>query len=665
MPTTRREFCSAIAAGTAGLAVTDPLSMGDLDNRDKQGQPSARLPNVVLIFMDDMGYADIGCYGATGYETPAIDRLAAEGMKFTDFYVPQAVCSASRAALLTGCYSERVGIQGALMPWATIGLGPTEQTIADVLKPLGYATACFGKWHLGHHRPFLPLQHGFDEYFGLPYSNDMWPVDFDGKPATQGSKAGYPPLPLVSGNEAVGLVRTLDDQGMLTGRYTERALDFIDRNRQRPFFLYLPHSMVHIPLGASPRFRGRSRRGLYGDVMMEVDASVGSILDRLARHGLEKDTLVIFTSDNGPWLNFGEHAGSAGPLREGKGTEFEGGVRVPGLVRWPGRIPAGTITSRMASTIDLLPTIAAATGAALPRHPIDGVNLMPVLEGRADANPRRTFYYYYGRQLRAVRKDRWKLLLPHTSQSYVGQEAGRNGFPGPTVQVEVALALHDLAADVGEARDVSAAHPDVVADLQALAEAAREDLGDAITKRTGKGVREPGRLAPDGPRTVSHAAVGKALQLGAPPSPSYPGKEARTLIDGERGTYDFHDGKWVGCEGQDLEAVIDLGEPAALRRVSCGFLESQASWIFLPRRVEFEVSLDGERYTSLGVEEERAAPAVAPRVKDFAKTTPEGTRARFVRVRAASVGTCPSWHVGSGGKAWLFADEIMVQGDGA
>jgi arylsulfatase A-like enzyme len=490
---TRRDFFVSIAAGVCGLALPGSSNR----SREKPQRP----PNVVLILMDDMGYADLGCYGASGYETPAIDRLAAEGLKFTDFHVAQAVCSASRAALLTGCYSERVGIQGALMPSAAIGLGPTEKTIADVLEKRGYATACFGKWHLGHHRPFLPLQHGFDEYFGLPYSNDMWPVDFDGKPATTGTKASYPPLPLMRGNERVGVIRTLDDQGTLTSLYTEQALAFIDRNRNRPFFLYLPHSMVHIPLGASRPFRGRSRKGLYGDVMMEVDASVGSLLERLARYGLEKDTLVIFTSDNGPWLNFGSHAGSAGPLREGKGTSFEGGTRVPCVMRWPARVPPGKVTDRLAASIDLLPTIAAAAGASLPRNKIDGVSLLPLLEGQPGANPRRQFLCYYGRQLRAVRKDRWKLILPHTSDSYAGQEPGRDGFPGRIVQVQVGLALYDLAADVGETRDAAAAHPDVVAELQALAESAREDLGDALKDRTGKGVREPGRLAPDAPET--------------------------------------------------------------------------------------------------------------------------------------------------------------------
>ena len=313
--------------------------------------------------MDDMGYADLSCYGASEYETPALDRLASGGLRFTNFYCAQAVCSASRAALLTGCYSERVGIQGALMPWATNGISEREQTIADLLKARGYATACFGKWHLGHHRPFLPLQHGFDEYLGLPYSNDMWPVDFDGRPATSGTKAKYPPLPLIDGNDQVGVIATLEDQATLTGRYTDRALRFIDRNRQRPFFLYLPHSMVHIPIAASRAFRGRSRQGLYGDVMMEVDDSVRRIVDRLASHGVENDTLVIFASDNGPWLNFGRHAGSAGPFREGKGTAFEGGVRVPCIMRWPGRIPGGRVTDRLAATMDLLPTIVAAAGA--------------------------------------------------------------------------------------------------------------------------------------------------------------------------------------------------------------------------------------------------------------------------------------------------------------
>ena len=652
---TRREFCVALGAGTCGAALSGPLA-----GPDNLRAPGQRPPNIVLILMDDMGYADLGCYGAAGYETPAIDRLAAEGIRFTDFHVAQAVCSASRAALLTGCYSERVGIQGALMPWATIGLGPTEETIADLLRRRGYATACFGKWHLGHHRPFLPLQHGFDEYFGVPYSNDMWPVDFDGKPAASGPKAAYPPLPLLRNNDQVGVIRTLDDQGTLTGLYTQHALRFIDRNARQPFFLYLPYSMVHIPLGASPPFRGRSRVGLYGDVMTEVDASVESLLGRLARHGLERDTLVTFLSDNGPWLNFGSHGGSAGPLREGKGTMFEGGARVPCLMRWPGRIRPGSVTDRIASSIDLLPTIAAAAGAPSPRHVIDGVSLLPLVQGDPGANPRRQFFYFYGRQLRAVRQDRWKLMLPHTSDSYAGQEPGRDGFPGRIVQAKVGLALYDLAEDVGETRDVAVEHPDVVAELQALAEAARGQLGDTLTGRTGTGAREPGRLAPQGPRQVAHAAVGRAIQLAEPPSPKYPGRGGATLLDGERGTFDFHDGKWLGFEGSDFEAVVDLGAPTTVQSVACGFLEEQMSWIFLPARVEIAVSADGRRFTPGRTFVEKPAPAGAPRVRDYAAAIPTRTSVRFVRVKAASIGTCPSWHVGAGGKAWLFIDEIVI-----
>jgi len=651
---TRREFLGSVGAGALALAGRGVCGA------DRPGRPE-RPPNIVLIFMDDMGYADLGCYGARGYETPHIDRLAAEGLKFTDFYVSQAVCSASRASLLTGCYAERVGIQGALGPRATIGLGPTEETIADLLRKRGYATACFGKWHLGHHWPFLPQQHGFDEYLGLPYSNDMWPVDFDGRPATTGNKAAYPPLPLIRGNEAIGFIRTLEDQATLTGLYTENALRFIDQNKDRPFFLYLPHSMVHIPLGVSADFRGRSRQGLYGDVMMEIDASVGRLLERLARYRLDRDTLFIFASDNGPWLNFGEHAGSAGPLREGKGTMFEGGARVPCLMRWPGRIPAGKTTGRIAATIDLLPTIVSLAGASLPKNTIDGVSLVPLLEGKPGADPRDHYFYYYGRELRAVRKGRWKLLFPHKSQSYAGQEPGKNGFPGKTVQIQTGLELYDLVADIGEKRDAAGDHPAVVAELQALAEEARDELGDALTGRKGKGVREPSRLVPDGPAKVAHAAVGGAIKLTEPPSPKYPGKGGSTLLDGERGTFDFHDGKWLGFEGADFEAVVDLGRPTAVGKASVGFLEEQNSWIFLPVRVEIAVSADGADFETVGRLEDPPAAGGAPRVKDYSAAASKEKPVRYIRVRAKSIGACPSWHAGAGEKAWLFVDEIVIE----
>jgi arylsulfatase len=447
----------------------------------------------VLIFIDDMGYADVGCYGAKEYETPNIDRMAEQGMRFTSFYVAQAVCSASRAALLTGSYPNRVGIFGAYNDQAKVGIHANEETIAEVLKKKEYATACFGKWHLGHHHKFLPLQHGFDEYLGLPYSNDMWPVEYDGTALPEGhSKLRYPPLPLIEGNEKVAEIRTLEDQDTLTTRYTKRAVQFIEKNKDRPFFLYVPHTMVHTPLGVSDKFRGKSQQGKYGDVMMEIDWSVGEILKTLEKHSLEKDTLVIFTSDNGPWMNFGKHAGSAGPFREGKGTSWEGGVRVPCIMRWPDQIPEGSECDRMAATMDVLPTLAAITGAALPEHKIDGVNILPLLEGNPNANPRDHLYYYYGKQLQAVRQGKWKLHFPHGYRSYEGVEPGKNGLPGPYAHGETGLELYDLEKDIGERHNVAGENPDVMERLTALGNIARKELGDK--ELVGEAVRHVGRL---------------------------------------------------------------------------------------------------------------------------------------------------------------------------
>ena len=483
----RRNFMKAIGFGAASVAFQGCVS------EFGGGKGAKRKPNIVIIFTDDQGYADVGCFGAKGFKTPNLDRMANDGMRFTNFYVSQAVCSASRASLLTGCYSNRVSIYGALMPWAKEGLNPQEETIADILKRQGYATGIFGKWHLGHHKEFLPLQQGFDEYLGLPYSNDMWPVDFDGTPATKGHKAKYPPLPLIDGNEKVAEIRTLADQNTLTGRYTQRAVKFIEKNKNRPFFLYVPHSMPHIPLGVSDKFRGKSEQGMYGDVMMEIDFSVGRILKALKKYALGDDTLVIFTSDNGPWLNFGNHAGSAGPLREGKGTMWEGGARVPCIMRWPGHIPAGTVCDKIAATIDLLPTIAAITEAKPPKKKIDGVNIQALLEGQKDANPRDHYYYYYGDELRCVRQGRWKLHFPHEYRSYEGVEPGRDGFRGPYAKGTTELALYDLENDIGERNNVAEKHPQIVQRLRALAQKIRQELGDSLTEHKGKEIRPAGR----------------------------------------------------------------------------------------------------------------------------------------------------------------------------
>ncbi len=454
-------------------------------------------PNIVVIFMDDMGYGDPACYNGSLYETPNIDRLAAEGMRFTNFYAAQAVCSASRAALLTGCYPNRVGISGALAPWATIALNPKEETIASMLKKTGYHTSMVGKWHLGSKAPYLPLHYGFEEYLGLPYSNDMWPVDYDGKPITDTSnyRIRYPVLPMLEGDNPVRYIKTLEDQGQLTGIYTERATAFIKKNKNNPFFLYLAHSMVHVPIAASPKFKSKSKLGLFGDVMMEVDWSVGEVMKTLRENGLDKNTLVVFTSDNGPWLNFGNHAGNTGGLREGKGSSWEGGQREPCIMRWPGKIPAGTICNKIASTLDLLPTIANIIGATLSSNKIDGINILPLLLQEANANPRNELAYYYKtNDLEAVRKERWKLVFPHLGRTYKNNLPGRDGWPSPTPEVKVAMALYDLSSDPGETIDVQSQHQDVVKDLQALGDKYRKDLGDNLTKTPCSNCRPAARL---------------------------------------------------------------------------------------------------------------------------------------------------------------------------
>ncbi|MBI1900247.1 MAG: sulfatase [Planctomycetia bacterium] len=442
-------------------------------------------PNFVVIYADDLGYADVGFNGAKGYQTPHLDRLAARGVRFSDFYVAQAVCSASRTALLTGCYPNRVGILGALGPQSRHGIHESETTIAEVLKSRGYATAIYGKWHLGHHPQFLPTRHGFDDYFGLPYSNDMWPKH---------PTAKFPALPLIEGEKTIA---ENPDQTQLVTWYTERAVKFIDQNRDKPFFLYVPHAMPHVPLFVSDKFAGKTERGLFGDVISEIDWSVGQIVEALEQNGLTEKTLVIFTSDNGPWLSYGEHAGSAGGLREGKGTSFEGGVRVPFVACWPGKIPAGKVCREMAMTIDLLPTFARLAGIdEIPsQRRIDGLNIWPLLSGQKDAkSPHEALYFYWGEGLEAVRSGNWKLHFPHGYRTLAGKPGGRGDQPGPYQQAKIELSLFDLAADPGETTNVAEKHPDVVARLQLLAEKARDDLGDSLTKRKGKGIRPPGRL---------------------------------------------------------------------------------------------------------------------------------------------------------------------------
>ncbi|MEM9827823.1 MAG: sulfatase [Planctomycetota bacterium] len=480
--------------------------------------PNAKPPNIVLVFMDDMGYADINAFGENDYTTKHLNRLAKEGRVFRDFVVSSAVCSASRAALLTGCYHRRVGIQGALGPKSKIGLHPDETTIAEVCKSRGYATACFGKWHLGHEPKFLPHRQGFDTYFGIPYSNDMWPLH----PASVArrkkdptAEIAWPALPLIesdaSGYRIVNPDMQPADQKQLTGQLTTRACDFIRQHRDTPFFVYLPHPMVHVPLYCGEPFEGKSGVGLFGDVMLEVDDSIGRLLAAIDEIDAVENTLVIFTSDNGPWLSYGEHAGSAMPLREGKGTMWEGGYREPTIMRLPGRIPAGTETETLASTIDLLPTVAKLIGADLPDQKIDGKDISGLMFGTSQESPHEAFYGYYAGELQIVRDDCWKLVLPHRYRTLAGRQPGRGGRPSGYSQAQTDWALYDLDNDVGEAKNVWDQHPEVVKRLRAAADAAIVELGNrgepnpngrnAVgTNTKGTGVRPPGRLRADDER---------------------------------------------------------------------------------------------------------------------------------------------------------------------
>ena len=462
-------------------------------------------PNVVVIFMDDMGYADINPFGRNDYQTPNLNRMAREGRRFTDFLVSSAVCSASRAALMTGCYHRRVGISGALGPKSKIGIHADETTLAEVCKSRGYATAIFGKWHLGHHPKFMPTNHGFDEYYGIPYSNDMWPLH--PKSVAQRlrdpkAKIDWPALPMIRATRSRGVKIVNsdvqpEDQELMTKEFTERAVEFIRKHPDQPFFLYLPHPMVHVPLYASEKFLGKSGRGLFADVVMEVDWSVGQILDTIEDIGVERNTLVVFTSDNGPWLSYGSHSGRATPLREGKGTMFEGGYREPTIMWWKGKVPAGTTCDRMCSTIDLLPTVARLIGADLPDHKIDGKDISPLLFGEEGAeSPHDAFYCYYKNgELQAVRNERFKLVFPHRYRTLKGHPGGFGGRPIPYQEGSVTQpTLYDLDSDVSETKNVISDHAEEVVTLEAAAERARVELGDKLTKRKGTEIRPAGRL---------------------------------------------------------------------------------------------------------------------------------------------------------------------------
>lgn len=445
-------------------------------------------PNVILIFTDDQGYQDVGANGSPNIETPNLDQMAKDGIRLTSFYSAQPICSASRAGILTGCYPNRIGIHNALGPGSPVGINASEMTIAEMLQNTGYKTAIFGKWHLGDSPKFLPTRHGFDEFFGIPYSNDMWPYH-----PQQGTVFNFGPLPLYE-NEKV--LDTLTDQSQITTQITERSVDFINRNKNNPFFLYVPHPQPHVPLYVSDKFKGKSKRGLYGDVIMEIDWSVGEILKALKKNGLEENTLVIFTSDNGPWLSYGNHAGSALPFREGKGTAWEGAQREPFILRYPQEIKPGRTIDVPVMAIDILPTIAEITGARLPNLTIDGKSAWPVFTGESNESPQEAYFFYYRvNELMGVRYGKWKMYFPHRYRTMEGQEPGKDGLPGQYKMIDMEeIELYDLSNDVSETKNVAQEYPEVVDKIKVLANNMRQELGDSLLDLEGSNNREPGRV---------------------------------------------------------------------------------------------------------------------------------------------------------------------------
>ncbi len=475
--TCRRFLRSIGAIGPTLSALLLLLACGN----SKPGQR----PNFIIIFIDDMGYGDLGCYGSKNNRTPNIDRMAAEGMKFTDFYVAASVCSPSRAALMTGCYPQRVNLHQDEKGWCVLfpaspkGLNPDEITIAEILKKQGYKTACIGKWHLGDQPEFLPTRQGFDYYFGIPYSNDMDYKEFDRE------IKGYP-LPLMRNEE---VIEAPADQDSLTKRYTEETITFIKKNKNAPFFVYLPHTMVHLPLHARQEFKGKSHNGIYGDAVEEIDWSTGEIIKTLKDLGIDDNTLIVFTSDNG---STGEDGGSNGPLRGQKGCTDEGGMRMPCIMRYPGKIPAGKVCTEVSGTIDLLPTLAGLCGSEAPRdRKIDGKNIWPLMSGEPGAgSPHQAIFYYQMDQLQCVRSGKWKVHLP------LGSKKRNWGEPEGTTP----LKLFDLETDIHEDRDVSAEHPEVVSRLVELAEEMKQDIGDVALK--GKNQRPAGWVTTPKPQLL-------------------------------------------------------------------------------------------------------------------------------------------------------------------
>ncbi len=594
-----------------GMAV---LASGIATGMDAARAADARPPNLVFIFIDDLGYGDIGPFGSVSNRTPNLDRMANEGLRLTSFYAAP-VCTPSRAQVLTGCYAKRVSLPTVIGPCAAVGLNPQDHTIAELLKARGYATMCIGKWHVGDHPDFLPTRHGFDRYFGIPYSNDM------GGGERRGNR---PPLPLVRDTT---VIEVLDDAGQkrVTERYTDEAVAFIREKKDGPFFLYFPHTAVHTPIHPGAAFAGKSANGRFGDWVGEVDWSVGRVLDTLRELGLAGRTLVVFSSDNGPWLSKGSDGGSALPLRGGKGGTFEGGVRVPTVAWWPGRVPAGASCDAVAGNIDLLPTFVALAGGTVPAdRPIDGRDISPLLFGASKESPREAHFYFAGTSLQAVRAGPWKLAIARQNEGM-----GLRSKPAPDPFAPV---LYNLDEDIGERTDVAAKHPGVVKRLQDLAARMDADLG--ITG-TGPGVREPGRVQanpglwlpgaqPAGPapsKSVDVSALKAGDTLPAEKAPQVGGRAFAILCEvdpkGASGPLVAHGGASVG-----YALHLAAGKPAFTVRQKAKVVTVTASEAPAGAfRVEARLAADGAMTVSVNgrVVAKGRAPGPIPNqpVEDF------------------------------------------------
>ena len=462
-------------------------------------------PNIILINCDDLGYGDLACYGSEKHDTPNLDRLAEGGTRFTDFYMASPVCSPSRGAMLTGCYPPRIGFASfdgdiVLFPGHDLGLNPSEITIARLLKDAGYSTMMVGKWHCGDQPEFLPTSHGFDDYYGIPFSNDM---------GRMVRRESAPPLPLMSGAD---VIQEQPDQTAITERYTEKSVSFIRKNKDRPFFLYLAHMHVHLPLYAAAPFVEKSRAGDYGACVMAIDWSTGVLVDELKRQGLYENTLILFTSDNGSRNDFG---GNNGKLRGTKSTTWEGGLRVPLIAHWPGKIKP-SVCGELVTSMDLYPTLASIGGAEIPRDRIiDGIDISGLLLGKTEKSPRDTFFYYMADKLEAVRRGKYKLfvsrgpggkvLLPWQEQALAesGQSVENQTEDGKLVIPEnkAVYELYDLSVDIGETNNIYDQRPDIVAELTKLIEECRTDLGDAVAGVKGTHARPAGRVSNPRPLT--------------------------------------------------------------------------------------------------------------------------------------------------------------------